>query len=193
MSDTIAAYMARIREMCADLDIQSVTHNSEGLCNDIFIVNGDTVFRFAKDAHAEKVLPAETQILDRIRPRVTLNIPNPCTVGQDVITYPLLPGETLSRNILLSLSKPAQQAVADQLADFLRALHTAPLDETVPPTSAPASYDDWIKIRSQVEEKVYPLLMAHQIAWARSLFDGMLSDRSNFMFRPALIHGDLGP
>jgi aminoglycoside 2''-phosphotransferase len=50
-----------------------------------------------------------------------------------------------------------------------------------------------VEIRQKVEDKVYPLLMVHQVEWARHLFDGILADRSNFDYKPCLVHGDLGP
>ena len=189
----IAKYTPRILEIYPDLDINSISHNGEGLINEVFIVNNETVFRFAKNEDGLKVLQTEIQILDLIRPHVRLNIPNPFYVGQDVIAYQLLAGETMSRHILVSLSDSDQQAVADQLADFLRVLHTIPMAESVPPTSAPVKYETWLTIRQEVEEKIYPLLMAHQIDWATQLFERMLSDRSNFDYQPCLIHGDLGP
>jgi aminoglycoside 2''-phosphotransferase len=193
MHDVLAKYTLRIREICPDLTIESLSYNHEGLINDVVIVNGDTVFRFAKDEYGLKTLATEIRILDFLRPHVSLTIPSPFYVSQDVIAYPLVPGETLTRNILSQLSEQTQQKVADQLAEFLKSMHTVPIDATMPTTSAPVRYEDWLEIRRKVETTVYPLLMAHQIEWAHTLFESFLSDRNNFAHTPCLIHGDLGP
>jgi aminoglycoside 2''-phosphotransferase len=193
MNEAIGKYIPRIHEMCPNLDISSITYNGEGLVNDVLIVNDDTVFRFAKDDDGVRVLRSEIQILSLIRPHVTLDIPSPFYVDQDVVAYQMIAGETLSRCVLAGLNEQAKQAVADQLADFLRALHTVSVDGTVPTSSAPVKYQDWVEIRQKVQDKVYPLLMAHQVEWARNLFDGILGDQGNFDYEPCLIHGDLGP
>jgi len=193
MNETIDKYIPRIREIRPGLDIAGITHNGEGLINEVFIVNNDIVFRFAKNEVGVKVLAAEIEILNLIRPHIALNIPQPFYAGDDVIAYRLLAGETFSKGRLSHLNEADKQAIAGQLADFLRTLHTIPADETLPITSAPAHYEDWVKIRRDVEEKVYPLLMTHQVEWANDLFDQILSDSGNFNYTPCLIHGDLGP
>jgi aminoglycoside 2''-phosphotransferase len=188
----LAKYEPRIREICPGLSINSITYNGEGLINDVLIVNHDTVFRFAKNDHGVTALQAEVQLLALIRPFVTLDIPNPFYVGHGVVAYRLLAGETLSRDILLSLSPQDKQTLADQLGDFLRALHSIPMDETAPRTPAPVTPAHWVRIRQAVEEKVYPFLMAHQVEWSRSLFNSVLNEPGAFEYAPCLIHGDLG-
>jgi aminoglycoside 2''-phosphotransferase len=157
------------------------------------VVNEDLVFRFAKDENGQRMLQAETQILDRIRPHLTLAVPEPFYSSHDAMAYRLLPGQTLSRQVLTKLNETTQQRVADQLAEFLRELHGVPLDATLPQTPAPVRRRDWLRIRNEVERVVYPLLMAHQVTWARQLFDTMLQDHANFDHEPRLIHGDLAP
>jgi aminoglycoside 2''-phosphotransferase len=61
----------------------------------------------------------------------------------------------------------------------------------LPSTSAPVHRDTWLDIRHRVQEKVYPLLLKHQIQWADKLFDSMLAVPNAFDFTPVLIHGDL--
>jgi aminoglycoside 2''-phosphotransferase len=42
-------------------------------------------------------------------------------------------------------------------------------------------------------QKVYPLLLPHQIEWVERLFEPALNLPEFFDFEPALIHGDLAP
>jgi aminoglycoside phosphotransferase (APT) family kinase protein len=79
---------------------------------------------------------------------VPLAIPDPFFVSADAIAYELLPGETLSRDLLLSLDAPAQQAIADQIAGFLRALHMAPTGGDLPFTRATVRRDEWVARRA---------------------------------------------
>lgn len=186
-----ANYLPQIQSICPDLPVETVSINSEGLVNDVAIVNGNTAFRFAKDDYGQRVLAIEVRLLELIRPHVTLAIPQPFYIGQEAIAYALLPGESLLRGCLDALNEQAKQQVADQLATFLRQLHAVPYDESVPVTPAPCRYADWIGIRRRVEERIYPLLMKHQRTWLEAFFKGMLDNPANFDYTPCLIHGDL--
>jgi aminoglycoside 2''-phosphotransferase len=167
------------------------------LVNDVGNVNEDTVYRFAKDARAAQLLQTELRVLDLLRPHVQLMLPEPFYRGAGVVAYPLLPGETLSRERWLALDESDRQAVAEQFGRFLQALHTLPLaDEAragLPPAAAPCRRADWLNLRGRVQERVYPLLLAHQRQWAARLFDGVLGDERIFEYAPVLVHGDLGP
>src|SRR5437016_6088522 len=48
MDDKLSHLESRIHEIKPDLEIQTVALNEEGLANDVVIVNGQWVFRFAK-------------------------------------------------------------------------------------------------------------------------------------------------
>lgn len=190
-------YKERIRQINPNLVINSLRSNDEGLVNDVVIVNEDTVFRFAKNDYGVRVLANELRVMDLIRNKVNLALPEPIYRSADAIAYPFLNGITLSREKVFALGEADRQAVADQLGSFLRTLHTLPLTDTlrteITPTPAPCRYADWIAIRRQVEEHVWPLLMAHQKVWVQNLFDSVLNDTGAFDYTPVLIHGDLGP
>lgn len=192
MSDRLEKYLIRIRGIQPGALTKSAVLNDEGLANDVVIVNAETVFRFAKNEYGVKVLKAELRVLQAIRPYVSLPVPAPFYSNSDVIAYPFLKGETLTRAILFGLDTNERKIVINQMAVFLKELHGVPVDETLPATLAPVRHADWIAIRRRVEDKIYPLLMKHQRAWVEQLFDGILPDESNFNYIPKLIHGDLG-
>lgn len=188
----LAKYHERLLTISPELEVETVEVNVEGLVNDVIIVNGEWVFRFAKDEWAVRALERELQILNLVHPHLTLNVPQPFYTASDAIAYRRVPGETLTRELLYELTPRARRAVAGELGEFLHELHHAPLTEGLPATSAPVHFQDWIDIRRRVEQKLYPLLMKHQIQWAERLFDGILDDPDNFNYQPQLIHGDLG-
>jgi aminoglycoside 2''-phosphotransferase len=192
MNDSLEPYLSRIRDIQPGVPIESAVLNDEGLVNVVVIVNRETVFRFAKNEYGVKALEAELRVLRAIRSHISLAVPAPFYTRREVIAYPFLKGETLTRTILASLAGLERQVVTNQLANFLKELWNIAIDETLPATLAPVRYADWIAIHRSVEEKVYPLLMKHQRAWAEQLFDDILADENNFNYTPKLIHGDLG-
>jgi aminoglycoside 2''-phosphotransferase len=197
VSEPAHDYRTRIERISPGLEIRSLRTNDEGLMNDVVIVNEDTVYRFAKNDQAAESLQTELYILDVLRPHVRVSIPEPFYRSADAMAYPLLYGETLTRDRWLALDEPTRQAVAEQLGRFLQAMHNLPLTDEVraaiPPTAAPCRRDDWLNLRDRVREQVYPLLLTHQRQWAERLFDHALEDEHTFEYTPLLVHGDLGP
>lgn len=200
MNETIQRYLPRIQGLMPGLEIETIRPNTEGLVNDVLIVNEQLVFRFAKDEAAERLLSSELAVLEAARlaagqaqPALSLKLPQPLHVELDVIVYPLLPGLAFSRDLMASLPEAERQAAARQLGGFLYSLHNLPSTAGLPRSSAPVTREAWLAIRQRVAEQVYPHLMAHQREWAERLFGQALNDPAFFEYRPGLIHGDLGP
>jgi hypothetical protein len=51
-----APYLERIRAIYPDLTIESVYADSDGLVNNVYIINNEFVFRFAKNEEAQQSL-----------------------------------------------------------------------------------------------------------------------------------------
>jgi aminoglycoside 2''-phosphotransferase len=186
----------RINKIMPDLEIEHFERNEEGLINDIAIVNRDLVFRFAKNDGFAQILNLELDILDLIRPNVDIPVPSPVYRGPGSAVYPLVRGQALLREDLLAMDKTTRDNVAIQLGTFLHQLHTikfSDLEWELPATMAPVTREKWLELRSRVEDKVYPLLLKHQITWAERLFDSVLTDPKTFDYYPTVIHGDLAP
>ena len=186
----------RISTIMPDLEIEQFERNEEGLINDIAIVNQEYVFRFAKNDGFAQILNLELDILDLVRPHIDVPVPTPVYRGPGSVVYPLVQGRDLLRSDLLAMDDAAQQEVANQLGTFLDQLHSIQildLDWDIPATMAPVTQKKWADIRNRVEEKIYPLLLKHQITWSENLFDQALSDPAFFEYTPTLIHGDLTP
>jgi len=196
MSDIADSLRQRIQVIMPELEIQHFEINQEGLINDVAIVNKKLVFRFAKTDEYAKILEDEMKILDIVRSRLEMEVPTPIYRGQDSVVYPFLEGQPFLRETLLKLESDVQVKTAEQLGKFLHELHTANIsgqDWEIPSTLAPVTREKWLEIRQRVKEKVYPLLLKHQIQWAENLFDGILSHSESFDYQPSLIHGDLAP
>jgi len=75
MSDRDSALTERIHQLKPDLQIRSIELNTEGLLNEVLIVNRELVFRFAKDERAKAALESEAKLLQFLDGRVSLLIP----------------------------------------------------------------------------------------------------------------------
>jgi len=194
MNESTAILLARVRALMPDLAIDHFEINQEGTLNDVVIINHDLVFRFAKNERYARVLQAETRMLDILRPRLNLNIPDPFLVGPDYMVYHLLPGQPLLLNKLNTLGEPIHNTLAVQLGSFLHQLHTLDLSDTyaeIPISRAPATREDCLNLSDQVREKIYPLLQKDQIEWAEGLFGTALHNPGVFKYEPTFVHGDL--
>jgi aminoglycoside 2''-phosphotransferase len=98
--------------------------------NDVLVVNGRRVFRFPKDKWGIEDLRQEANCLVLARQHVNLPLPRWTLyeseqLGHPFAAYDWIPGEALTRTLLLRLPPADQQAIAEQLGTFLHRLHTS--------------------------------------------------------------------
>jgi len=193
----LETYEKRIREIAPEFVITSIHFNSEGLLNDVVIINNEVVFRFPKHEYAFKHLKDEARILRLLRNYITLETPSPLYEGVDFLAYRLIHGETLRRDILLRLPVDNQQAVADQLAQFFKELHGIPVnevsDDEIPMADALMQHEGWLKVYQRIKEKVFPLLMPYLREWATEHFESYLTDERNFQYELRMVDTDIPP
>jgi aminoglycoside 2''-phosphotransferase len=193
----LSTYEERIRQLAPEVSVSSVSINREGLLNDVVIINGELVFRFPKLEYGFRHLKDEARILRLLRNHVTLEIPSPLYEADDCLAYRMIPGETLRRDMLMRLTKDDQQAIADQLAQFLRELHGVPINQIadfeVPIADALMKYQGWVDAYERIREKVFPLLMPHVREWVTGHFESHLADRSNFEYELKMVDTDIPP
>jgi aminoglycoside 2''-phosphotransferase len=197
MTDVLAGYVARIRADCPTLAIAAARLNSDGMMNDVVVINDDQVFRFAKNEYAQTLLAYEAQLLEIIGRYVTISVPRIVHRADGYVHYRLVPGVPLYRHSLLRVDPAIQESLAHQLATFLRQLHAIPSSDaplppwqaTAPPASRRTVYEQRL---AALEQDVYPLLWADQKAWIRDLYAPILDGRVDLdAFTSLLIHRDL--
>lgn len=99
MTSKTENYAASICKYYPDLIIErAIVPATEGQFNEILFVNHDLVFRFPRSAQDTETLALHVEILKRIRPYLSLAIPNPLFAhfepgqhGYAFMGYPLLP------------------------------------------------------------------------------------------------------
>ncbi len=196
MTDLLAGYLARIAADMPALRVASARVNSDGMMNDVVVVNEGLVFRFAKNDHAKSLLAYESQLLQVLERFVTVPVPRIEYCNEAYMHYRFVPGMPLYRHTLLRADAATQDLLADQLATFLRQLHAIPLSdvpappwETVPPESRRSFYEQRL---AELEQHVYPLLWADQKAWISDLFAPVCDGSVDLDdFTAVLIHRDL--
>jgi len=195
--EALTGYTERIKQYFPDLVVEQVEVNSDGLMNDVLIVNGERVFRFAKDAEwIRECLRKEARILDLVRERVDMPVPVFDVQDADCVSYRLLPGQGLRRADILRQGEETQDALARQLAIFLRQLRSIPQDlldqHDVPPTNATQTRADYMQLLEDLEREVLPLADTHVRGIVRERFEPLLEGWLDLSYAPALTHGDLG-
>ncbi len=192
-----ALYESRIRELAPDLVVNSVSLNLDGLLNDIVIVNGEFVFRFPKHEYGFQHLSDEAAILRLLQDFLTLQIPFPLYETHDCLAYRFIPGTTLSRDVLMKLGQQDQQAIADQLAQFFKELHSVPLNHIpgfeIPQADALMKYEGWKSVYARIKEKVFPILMPHVRESVAHHYESHLADQGNFDFEMKMVNTDIPP
>lgn len=106
--DVSEAYRVRITALAPDLQVETVARDS-GQFNDVLVVNGTWIFRFAKSPAGVASLPGEVVFLRAVAGRLPLATPEPRYVSLDGphpgMAYPLAPGEALSREWIHAASR----------------------------------------------------------------------------------------
>lgn len=189
-------YLERIRHLLPDLPITQVDVNNEGLVNDVVILNHEIIVRFPKADWAKAALKQETAILDLVRQHVEMPVPHFNPRGEDFVMYRMIPGEPLHRHDILRMSEDEQSHIAQQLAAFLRQLHTIPVDEVqrhgIGASEAQRTSTAWLKLYEDVQRELFPLMMKSTQEWVHHQFEPLLRDRTWIEeYQPALIHADL--
>lgn len=194
METNFAPLYERIHAAFPNTDFCNAMTNSDGMMNAVVIVEG-RVHRFARNDHSIKTLDEEIAAMELIRPYVTLPFPQFTRLDRDYVVYPYIKGDPLFRDDILSLPDADQDAIAEQLATFLRQLHTIPRDvcETAGlPVSEPNS-KLWTTLLDTFRRELFPLMISTTKTWVERHFAPVLKDANFLHYEPALIHDDLAP
>lgn len=195
------AYLQSIQNAYPDLKVASAEFNAQGQNSDVVVINRELIFRFPKYAHVLENLKTETAILEGVRGRLPLHVPDPIyanleeAVGQAFTGYRTIPGEPLWRDTFRAIEdQVVVRGLADQVAGFLRALHGVPL-EALPGIELPLddTYEQTAGIYARIREKLFGFMRPDARAWTAGHFEGFLSDADSFRYQPVLKHSDFGP
>ncbi|MBI1280746.1 MAG: phosphotransferase [Anaerolineaceae bacterium] len=183
-----------------NLDIQSAAFRVGGQYNDILIVNDSLLFRFPRFAEAFATLADETAILQAIHSKPPLLTPNPIYTHFDTedfrnsfVGYQLIAGEAVNiYGLEARYDGSTCQRLADQLADFLKALHTLSTDQLPLKVVTHDAHAYWFDLYRRIREKLFPLMSFAGREQVTNHFEPYLADDQHFDYKPVLHHGDFG-
>jgi aminoglycoside 2''-phosphotransferase len=175
--------------------------NDTGQYNDILVINKEFIFRFPKYPQFLAQLKVEACLLNSLRKKLPLEIPNPLfenlagvQVGEAFLGYRMIPGEPLWREILEKLNyEPLLDKLAIQLGAFLKALHSIPITDIHCKLSRLDTHEEILDIYTHIRKNLFPLMRNDARLWAASHFETHLDKQKNFEYEPVLKHGDFGP
>ena len=161
------------------------------------IVDERLVFRFPKSAEAQERFARELRLLQRLKGRVGIGVPDYAyRVADDSFGgYRMLPGVELRPELFAALSEQSQDRVARQIAACLSALHATPL-ATATELGYPHEPDgyDWSPAdvrawQARLEKFLFPKISADERRWIARQIENYLS--LGFDFSLVLAHGDV--
>ncbi len=188
-----AHYLDRILASYPELDISSVYADTDGLVNNVYIINNNLVCRFPKNEEAQASLLVEAGILDLARKYLDMPLPLFEHREPDFVAYRMIRGEPLYRHNIFGASQAVQNRYAEQLATFLRQLHYLPIHEALPFVTPEQKRAQYIHFYTEIEQELFPYLMTMAKEWVKHLFEPVLSGQLSLTYMPALIHDDLAP
>lgn len=197
----IEPYLHSIQHAYSDLPIISARLNDEGQNNVVLVLNEEFIFRFPRYPVNLKQLEIELAILTGIQDHISLRIPNPIFTrldapagGQAFMGYRLIPGVQLGRETMAAIQdESVLDRLADQLAGFLKELHSVPVREAIAyelPLADTA--DECADIYARMQTLCFPHMRPDAREWAAHHFENFLSDQRNFDYQPVLKHSDFG-
>jgi len=199
--DLLTAYLHGITTTYPDLIVHTATLDiSGGQFNAIVLINDDLIFRFPRSAYVAEQYPRQIALLTYLRDKLPLPIPDPqyrsspdvpwqhCFMG-----YHRIPGAPFYREVVDAIRDPAAvQALAVQLASFLRSLHQVSLADL--PADLPMSdrVEDWVLLYQDIRTLLFPHMRLEARRKVAKHFERYLNDPAQFAYPPVLRHGDFG-
>ena len=198
MIEIEALYFQRIKESFPRLEIRSIRNSSDGAANDVFVVNEQLVFRFPKnDSSADESLANEVKVIELLRKRVEMPLPEFEFVADDLTVHKFIVGKPFSLHDFFNLNEIERERIVEQLAIFLKQMHGVPLVEIKQSGIALSGSDcdraGWLELYEDVRKGLFEKMSPQKREMAREHFAPLLRDENFMNFEPCLINGDLKP
>lgn len=197
----VTVYLKSIHDVYPDFVMEKVHQtNRDGQFNDILIINDDFIFRFPKYDEGILSLKTEIRLLKLIHDYISLPIPNPVYSNVDTakasksfIGYRIILGEPLWHETLATITdEQTLQRLANQLGNFLKELHSIPIDTITEDLPVKDSVDEWAEMYSEIRLNLYQFMRPDAQVWVTNHFETYFSIARLHAYKACLRHGDFG-
>jgi aminoglycoside 2''-phosphotransferase len=107
--------------------------------------------------------------------------------------YPLISGDPLWHETLAKITNAAtRQRLADQLASFLKALHSIPIEQLGQDLPVHDGPDEWTKLYSDIRHHLFPLMRPDVQESVKNHFETYLNNSHLHTYQICLRHDDFG-
>jgi len=128
MDKLTRTYLQRIKGFFPQ-EIEAFAVHGSGDDFVIIEVNRTWMFRFPRNELSQKAMGIETAFLAEFKTISPLPVPARSYFGEDFVGYRKIQGEQLTFEVFAGLSKSTRDRIAQQLGQFLSALHTFPVEK----------------------------------------------------------------
>ena len=188
-------YLRRIQRDLPASASEHLDFITDGMVNDVVIVDRTWVYRFAKHDWSKPLMHHEARVLDLVRAHVDAPVPRLELLGDDCCRYPFLAGTPLTRRALLSWSEADRDRVLRSVVRFVAQMHGIPAEEAIAAGIGPSDTNRdagwWRTFHGDLTTTLVPLLMRHQRDYVDDLFAPVLAGTLSFDHRPTLVYGDV--
>lgn len=163
----------------------------QGLDSVAYLVNHEYIFKQSKHDEARMNLKREIQILNYLKGKTTLQIPDIEYYSEEysVCGYKEIKGEKLTPDIYKNMSDEEKDRLARDIALFLREIHSLPLPDI--DGSELHVMDDYESDYDALRETIYDKIPDKAKAYLDNLYKRILRDERITEYVKALCHNDL--
>jgi aminoglycoside 2''-phosphotransferase len=199
MKKDFATIKRIIEKNYPDFEVHSATKLGEGWMSEVFEINQEWAFRFAKNRKGSQDLEKEIRFLPHVQAAISFNIPDFKYIGKQdnnfyFVAYKMLPGVLLEEDSILTLGENEKQRLMVSLAKFMTEVQSISINlaqsKGVPVINLETVFSE---LYEEVIEKVFPLLDEDTRKYISIRFDTYLNHKGYHAYTPKLIHGDLSP
>lgn len=173
------------------LKVNSIVVLGQGLDSIAYLVNSEYIFKMSKHNEAKCNLKKEIEVLNYLRGKITLQIPNIEFYSEkySLCGYKEIEGDILTPDMYNKMTGSEQDRLASCIAQFLKELHSLPL-----PKIEDLEVDvieDYQNDYEELRKNVYDILPIKSKQYIDDLFKRVLGDERITKYTKALCHNDL--
>ena len=180
----------KIREEFPQIKFKTVKQITGGLDHVVLILDDKYVFRFPKNDYYKKKIKVEMKLLSKLQKKTSKIpyykfVPNDQSFGG----YPLIDGEPLSAKKFNNFTNQQKKQLANELADFLTALHKTPISKAKKiGLKFEWSHQDELKQYKERRKHIIKVLNQKELCFVDNLMEKYVSLK---LPKNCLVHHDL--